>query len=116
MTSFKADIAFLIDSSRSVSEEDFDKQKAYVKNITGHFQFGPLDTRVGVIKYGSTADLEIDFDSYQTLDDFNQAVDGIPYARTDGSRLDLAVDEARTSLFNLFNDRGSGVVKVTCFV
>lgn len=42
----KMDLAFMIDSSSSIGEDNFEKVKTFVKEIVNRFQIGPDQTRV----------------------------------------------------------------------
>ena len=42
---YAADIGFIMDSSRSVNEEDFDRQKEFIIGIVKHFQVSVDEVR-----------------------------------------------------------------------
>ena len=42
----KADIAFVVDSSSSIWEEDFKKQKIFLEEVVKKFEIGPDDVQV----------------------------------------------------------------------
>ena len=60
----RIDIAFLIDSSKSVNKGDFSRQKEFIREILREFPIGQDKSLVGVIKYGAGAKIEIRFSDY----------------------------------------------------
>ncbi|XP_065643580.1 uncharacterized protein LOC100214647 isoform X2 [Hydra vulgaris] len=93
------DIAFILDSSRSVTRDHFNRQKEFVKTILGEFPLGEELTQAGIIKYGRTADIEINFGEFLTQTDLFNAIDKIKHSQADESRLDLALKKAHEELF-----------------
>lgn len=106
------DIAFIMDSSRSVTGEDFDRQKEFIKNFLKRFPIGAQQTQAGIIKYGRTADIEIQFNAYTTEAELGNAIGQIQHAEARESRLDLAFRVARDQLFTApMGSRGQRVNK-----
>ena len=95
----RIDIAFLIDSSRSVTEEDFQRQKEFIREIVGEFPVGPEKSLVGVIKYGTGANVEIRFSDYTDEKMLLERVDRLQHSAATESRLDAALQLAQDSLF-----------------
>lgn len=93
------DIGFVLDSSRSVTPSDFEKQKQFIKNILAQFPVGPEKTQAGIIKYSQKAEIELNFNEFETEKDLSNAVDGIKHDQADFSRLDLALEMASNNLF-----------------
>ena len=56
----KSDILFLLDTSGSLSNSDFDKEKQFVTNFLNMLSVNMGDTRVEVIPFGNTASRYID--------------------------------------------------------
>lgn len=107
------DIAFIMDSSRSVTGEDFDRQKEFIKNFLKRFPISAQQTQAGIIKYGRTADIEIPFNKYTTESELGNAISEIQHAEARESRLDLAFRVARDQLFTAASgSRGQRVNKV----
>ena len=73
------DIAFLVDSSASVTKFNYIKMKRFIAEMTSRFNFFPTKTRVAVILFGSDAKTEIDFESYGSFDAFRDAVLRLPH-------------------------------------
>ena len=97
----KMDIAFLIDSSKSVNSDDFNRQKEFIREILKEFPIGYEKSRVGVIQYGAGAMIKIKFNDYLTSSSLLRAVDDLPYNEAKESRLDLALQIAQDDLFTL---------------
>lgn len=94
-----ADIGFVMDSSKSVNEADFNRQREFIKRIVEQFQVSKDETQAGVIKYGESAGIEINFGKFNTPRDLTTAVDNIKHDLAKESRLDLALKVARDQLF-----------------
>ena len=45
------DIAFIVDSSASLSTQDFEDTKMFIRSVLGKFDIGLNKTRVALIKY-----------------------------------------------------------------
>lgn len=45
------DIAFIVDSSASLSNQDFEDTKMFIRSVLGKFDIGLNKTRVALIKY-----------------------------------------------------------------
>ena len=103
----------MLDSSRSVTVKHFNRQKDFVKSILKQFPVGPEETQAGIIKYGRTADVEINFDDFSTERDLFDALDSVKHAQASETRLDLALKVARDKLFTAARGaRGGNVKKV----
>eukprot|EP00111_Clytia_hemisphaerica_P009100 TCONS_00026700-protein len=95
----RIDIAFLIDSSRSVTQEDFQRQKEFIREIVSEFPVGPEKSLVGVIKYGMGANVEIRFSDYTDEKMLLERVDRLQHSAATESRLDEALQLAQDRLF-----------------
>ncbi|XP_048881928.1 matrilin-2-like isoform X2 [Brienomyrus brachyistius] len=69
------DFVFIIDSSRSVRPHDYEKVKAFIKNILEFLDVGPEATRVGLLQYGSVVQNEFFLRDFQKKSDMQKAVD-----------------------------------------
>ncbi|CAH1253452.1 COL12A1 [Branchiostoma lanceolatum] len=76
---FSFDLVFLVDGSTSVGPNEFDKSKAFLRNVINQFQIGPDATKVGVIQYSSTVREEFSMNRYLTKQDVMRAIDRIPF-------------------------------------
>ena len=107
------DIGFILDSSSSVNDDNFIKQKEFVKNIIKQFPVGIDQTQAGIIKYGDNAETGINFFEFFTKVDLFNAIDSLEHSKDSSSRLDLALKMARDELFDASRGaRGDEVNKV----
>ena len=107
------DIGFILDSSSSVNDDNFIKQKEFVKNIFKQFPVGIDQTQAGIIKYGDKAETGINFFEFFTKVDLFNAIDSLEHSKDSSSRLDLALKMARDELFDASRGaRGDEVNKV----
>ncbi|KAK7009740.1 collagen alpha-4(VI) chain [Biomphalaria glabrata] len=79
-----ADIVFLVDTSTSIWSVHFNTHmKTFLKEVisTFHIGPGPLDTRVGVILFGTYHYVEFDLSKYKNVADTLKAVERMTYRR-----------------------------------
>ena len=74
---YPADIAFVLDSSTSVSYDDFERIKSFVKTMAKLFRIFQHGSRGAVIVYGDTARVAIRMDEYINYRGFIDAVDSV---------------------------------------
>lgn len=91
------DVVFLMDSSKDVNFINFIKEKAYVKLLAKRLNVSRGKSRAAVVAYGSSSQLRIDFDAYDSLSAFETAVDGISYMGGT-RRMDKALETAAVVL------------------
>lgn len=107
-----ADIVFLVDSSGSVGEENFEKEKDFVNNVAHSLNLAPSRSRVAVILYSSYARLPIGLSDHSTIQAFKENMDKL--LPVGGSRrIDRALDAAVTLLKNVPSDRPKLVIILT---
>lgn len=92
------DIAFLMDSSESITEDDFQREKTAVKEIAQSFLNSAQDSRAGVIMYSGEPELSVDFVGRREFEYFKSAVDGLAHRRS-MTRIDRAIRFASRTLF-----------------
>lgn len=66
---------FLLDSSSFVTENNFVKEKEFVKALAKFLNVDPESSRASVVLFGSFPNTEIKFGDYRTLNDFNRLLD-----------------------------------------
>ena len=93
----KVDLAFVVDSSGSISVENYEKEKNFIKTVAGAFGLAPSGSRAGVVVYSAYAQTEITLDQFVDQPSFDQAVSNIPY-RGYTTRIDLGLQEASSTL------------------
>lgn len=107
----KADIAFLMDASESMTEDDFEKQKNFVMKVAESFYMAPKTTQFALVTYSSTATMHIRFKDHFNRDSFNAVVKGLPFA-AGGTRFDRALKLAAEEVFTAKGGARVGVPKV----
>ncbi|XP_073236997.1 collagen alpha-3(VI) chain-like [Porites lutea] len=91
------DVAFLVDSSGSLEEEGFNKQKEFIKAVAATLDISPFHSQIGVITYSDRASVEIKLSDHQHQEDLINAVESMKYiGRT--TRIDKAVAIATKEL------------------
>ena len=76
---FQGDVLFIMDSSVEVSRGDYAKEKDFVESLASFMGLSPGGTRAALLTYGYTATLVANYDSYDTLTPFRNAVQRAPY-------------------------------------
>lgn len=102
------DIVFLMDSSESITEADFLREKTAVKEIAQSFLKSSQDSRAGVIMYSGQPELSVDFVTKSKFEYFKSAVDALAHRRS-LTRIDRALHFASR---NLFANPRTGVVSI----
>ena len=103
------DIVFVLDASGSVGSSNFVTMKDFVKSIISSFEIGADKTRVGVIRFASSASIVIPLGSVNNASQLNTSIDNIVYTGG-GTATHLALNLLETA-FN--NSRASqGVPRV----
>uniref|UniRef100_A0A8C6VNP6 Matrilin-1 n=1 Tax=Naja naja TaxID=35670 RepID=A0A8C6VNP6_NAJNA len=93
------DLVFIVDSSRSVRPNEFDKVKIFVSQVIEALDVGPNSTRVGVINYASAVKNELSLRTHQTKTSLLQAVRKIEPLST-GTMTGLAIQFAINRAFS----------------
>jgi len=97
----RVDIVFIIDSSGSLKGY-FDAEKYFIVSIAEAFNLADGFSKTSIVRFSSTAEIEIHFTDFQDIEDFEDAVEGIPY---DGglTRIDLGMLEAEKEMMEEYN-------------
>ena len=74
------DIVMILDSSRSIGISNFELMKSYIVNMLSGFTIGSDDTRVGVIRYSTSASIVIPLGSYNSYSQLSSAINSIEYS------------------------------------
>lgn len=73
----QADIVFVMDSSGSVGNDNWQLVLQFVKNVVDNLDIGSYATRVAAITYGNRATPNFYLDTYDNKADIKNALDGI---------------------------------------
>ena len=103
------DFGFILDSSGSVGQHNFERMKLFVKDLTDFYKLGSEETRVSVMSFSDSANIHIAFSAYfSDKDRFDSAVDRIQY-NDGGTATGMALNMAHNDMFTSRNGaRGSG--------
>lgn len=81
------DLVFVLDSSGSVGEVNFDLERNLVANVVGRFEIGPNATQVAVISYSGFAVVNFQLNNLTNRDSVLQAVSQVQYFDIPGKSL-----------------------------
>ena len=94
------DVAFLVDSSGSISFRNFRKVKNFVVELASKFDISPGGSRAAVVVYSTRATTRIRFTDHSTYGSFANAVQSLRHERG-YTRIDLALQKAYFDVFSL---------------
>ncbi|KAG7237307.1 hypothetical protein INR49_032490 [Caranx melampygus] len=92
------DFFFVIDSSRSIRPNDYEKVKTFIINLIQFLKIGPDATRVGLLQYGSIVQPEFSLKTYTTKAEVEQAVRNMVHLAT-GTMTGLAIQYTMETAF-----------------
>ncbi|XP_031724535.1 matrilin-2 [Anarrhichthys ocellatus] len=92
------DFVFVIDSSRSIRPNDYEKVKAFIVDLLQFLKVGPDATRVGLLQYGSVVQPEFSLNTYTTKAEVEQAVGSMEHLAT-GTMTGLAIQYTMETAF-----------------
>jgi uncharacterized protein with von Willebrand factor type A (vWA) domain len=102
------DLVFVVDSSNSLSSDDFTRAKFFMENVADAFTIAPDKTRVSVITYSNNPHVEFYLNSYSTKSSLKTAIQNLhfrPGTTNTASALQSAVN-------NVFSSSRPGAAKV----
>ena len=104
-----------MDTSGSISDENFKKQQDFVKTLASSFD--PVSTKhqLGLISYSSNAQIEVSFKDNTDGEEFEKAVDHMLHAKG-RTRLDKALKLASSELFTTNGGMRSGQSKTMIII
>lgn len=93
-----ADIVFLMDSSGSVGEDNFELMKNFTKSIIDEFVIGPNAVQFGVVIFSTPVTGAFKLNQYTNADQLKKAIDGIEFANGE-THTGKALEYLRTKAF-----------------
>ncbi|XP_053376973.1 uncharacterized protein LOC123528762 [Mercenaria mercenaria] len=75
----RADLVFMVDSSSSVGNANFQKLEHFLKDVVSKIDVAPNKVQVGVVKYGSYPSVEFSLGQHVTRPTVMKAVEGMTY-------------------------------------
>jgi len=103
------DLLFVLDSSESVKYSNWKIIIEFVKNLANRFTI--KDTRVGIIRYASEAEVALPLTLFNSTEARDNAIDDIFY-KTGGTRTDIALKKA-SEVFHVEDQRSQVMMLVT---
>ncbi|XP_059702157.1 von Willebrand factor isoform X2 [Haemorhous mexicanus] len=98
----RLDIAFIVEGSDSVGEENFNKVKKFIEKVVTGMNVGQENIHVTVMQYSETVSLEYSFREIQSKENIIEKVRSIPYqggrATNTGNALDYISKHTFTSV------------------
>ena len=74
-----ADIVFLVDSSGSMGDENFTKQKQFIANFAQSTTIGPQNFQIGVVTFSRSVRNEFDLSTHHDVSSLVNAIDAIEW-------------------------------------
>ena len=102
---FGLDIVFVLDASGSILENNFVTMKDFVKSIVSNFEIGADKTRVGVIRFATSASIVIPLGSINNASQLHTSITNIVYT-TGKTFTDLALNLLDTAFSNARTSQG----------
>ena len=94
------DLGFVVDSSGSIQDVNYKKQKDFIKGITKALTVSPQNVQLGLILFSDVPLLSITFGTFRSTNnsEFAKAVDNLIYLKG-RTRTDKALEVAAAHLF-----------------
>ncbi|XP_042243691.1 matrilin-3-like isoform X8 [Thunnus maccoyii] len=106
------DLVFIIDSSRSVRPAEFEKAKEFLQDMVDSLEVGPDDTRVGLVNYASTVQIEFLLKTHFDKSALKQALARI-VPLSSGTMTGMAIKTAMEKAFTVEAGARSGSTTIT---
>ncbi|ROL53522.1 Matrilin-2 [Anabarilius grahami] len=94
------DLMFVIDSSRSVRPDDFERVKSFIRDVLLFLDVARDQTRVGLVQFGSVVQNEFFLNSYFEKQQMERAVRSMEHLAS-GTMTGLALQFTREQAFSL---------------
>ncbi|KAI2654808.1 Cartilage matrix protein [Labeo rohita] len=94
------DLVFVVDSSRSVRPDDYERVKTFIKDVLLFLNVGHNQTRVGLLQFGSVVQNEFFLNSYFEKQHLLRAVERMEHLAS-GTMTGLALQFMREEAFSL---------------
>lgn len=92
------DVAFILDSSGSIMQDEFSEARDFVKAIMETLTISRGSSHVGLMIYSDEARIMAKFNKIQSEKDLDHALDSLPHLRG-RTRIDIALKLASAELF-----------------
>jgi Mg-chelatase subunit ChlD len=101
----KVDLVFVLDSSTSVGQSNFDKMKDFLKTFLHSAAIDSGDVRVGILSYSTTVTIEFHLNQYNSKQELFTAIDDIPWRYGSTNTADALQTMHETMFSALHGDR-----------
>ncbi|XP_063799088.1 collagen alpha-1(XII) chain-like [Pseudophryne corroboree] len=98
----EGDLLFLLDSSGSITYDEFSKVKEFIGDLLHPFKFGPHDVQASVVQISTNPTLEFPLNQYRSSNDVQKAIQNIKQNMGDtntGKALEYAKKNLNTEKF-----------------
>ncbi|XP_033736275.1 collagen alpha-1(XII) chain-like isoform X2 [Pecten maximus] len=112
----KADIIFLLDSSTSEGQPNFNHQLDFVKNLTKIYDIGPNNVQIGLTTFSTQSHHQFWLNSYQDQTSLQNAIGNVPYMSGNtntGDGLNFVTTQGFSSAHGMRNDATHILVVIT---
>ncbi|XP_060605531.1 collagen alpha-3(VI) chain-like, partial [Ruditapes philippinarum] len=93
-----ADVVFVLDSSVSMTRQEFNKQLEFVANFSSKVPIGPHDFQISVVTFSTNAHVEFYLNQYKDNVSLHDAIMKVKYKRGT-TRTDKGLKAVRTEVF-----------------
>ena len=93
------DVAFAIDTSAALSEDDFEKVKIFAKNLVHNFADAENSIHFGLVQYSGNAEKVVDFNKYISDPIIKPVIQGLAKSSDGQRRVDLALETIKKEVF-----------------
>lgn len=76
----KADVTFLIDSSENIGQQNFERLKEFLSDVTGKLNIAPEKFQVSAVTFGGTASSQFYLNQFADKVSLQNAIRNIPYS------------------------------------
>lgn len=111
----KVDMAFILDSSGSISDDDYNKMKYFVYSIAKALNVTKTGAHAGVVIYSKFGELSIKFSDHDDIESFRKAVYNLKHMKS-FTRIDLGLKVAHSQLFSPIYGGARAEVKKLAFI
>ena len=92
------DVAFILDSSNSIKDEDFNEEKEIVKKLVMDLNTASDKNRAALVLFSNSPSLEARFGQYETVYKFQEVLQKVPKMGKK-TRIDRALNIAENQIF-----------------
>ncbi|XP_060081054.1 uncharacterized protein LOC132560404 [Ylistrum balloti] len=101
----QADVTFILDSSNTVGQTNFEKQKDFVKHVVGGLKVDPNSVRISTVTYNDVVHNQFFLNQHNTQSDVINAISAVPYTSGSAHTADALQYVSRQSFNTLHGGR-----------